>query len=58
MADPVYRSFDADRSRDGLVTSTLPRSPLTRAIARVARWSERAGVAGQRRYGPRWPYLL
>jgi len=58
MTDPVYRSFDADRSRDGLVTSTLPRSPLTRAVARMARLSERAGVAGQRRYGPRWPYLL
>jgi peptidoglycan/xylan/chitin deacetylase (PgdA/CDA1 family) len=57
MADPVYRSFDEDRSRDGLVTSTLPRSPLARAVARVVRLSERTGVAGQRRYGPRWPYL-
>jgi len=57
LADPVYREFDADYERDGLLIQTLPRSTLDRVKVRLARIGEQVGIAEQRRVGPRWPYL-
>jgi peptidoglycan/xylan/chitin deacetylase (PgdA/CDA1 family) len=58
VADPLYREFDAAYERRGLIVRSYP-TPLGVRLGRgLARLSERLGCFGQRRNGPRWPYLI
>jgi peptidoglycan/xylan/chitin deacetylase (PgdA/CDA1 family) len=57
MDQRPYAAFDRDWDASGLVLFPLQRSLPFRVGRRLARLSEAAGVAQQRRYGPRFPYV-
>ena len=58
VADPLHREFDAAYERRGLVVRGHATPVRVRVARGLARLSERIGCFGQRRYGPRWPYLI
>ena len=58
VAEPTHRAFDRDPRLRGLVLRAYPTPTGIRIGRALARLSDRLGLFGQRREGPRWPYWI